>query len=95
MDDFLKLLGLVYRAKKLVLGEEVLKQINKVKLLIMANDISDKSKERLEKKAHYYNIEIIDNYSSKQLSSCLGKSIVKSIGVIDDGFKQGLLKKLK
>ena len=94
MDDFLNLLGLVYKAKKLVLGEEVLKQIDKVKLLIIASDISIKSKQRFEKKAHYYNIEIIDNYSAEQLSKCLGKKIVKAIGIVDQGFKQALLKKI-
>ena len=94
MDDFLNLLGLVYKAKKLVLGEEVLKQIDKVKLLIIASDISIKSKQRFEKKAHYYNIEIIDNYSAEQLSKCLCKKIVKVIGIVDQGFKQALLKKI-
>ena len=95
MDDFLKLLGLVYKAKKLVLGEEVLNQINKVKLLIIASDISLKSRQRIEKKAYHYNLEIIDNYSSEQLSSSLGKRIVKVIGIIDQGFTKTLLNKLK
>ena len=95
MDDFLKLLGLVYKAKKLVLGEEVLNQINKVKLLIIASDISLKSRQRIEKKAYHYNLEIIDYYSSEQLSSSLGKRIVKVIGIIDQGFTKTLLNKLK
>lgn len=94
MDEFLKLLGLVYKAKKMILGEEVLNNMAKVKLLIIASDISDSSKKRVLKKAHYYNVDYIDTYDSNALASCLGKKIVKVIGVVDDGFKKALLKKI-
>ena len=46
MDDVLKLLGLAYRAGKLILGEEVLRRIRKVRLLFLASDISEGSRER-------------------------------------------------
>ena len=60
MAEALKVLGLAYRARKLVLGEEVLNQIKKVKLLFIASDISEKSRIRFTKKCHYYNIRYID-----------------------------------
>lgn len=92
MDKRLNNIGLAYRAKKTLLGEEVLNKISKVKLLFLANDISEKSKERYLKKCFFYNIEHIDSYSSEQLSQIIGKNNVKVIGIIDDGFAKMLIK---
>ncbi len=93
MADALKTLGLAYRARKTVLGEEVLNRISNVKLLLIASDISEKSRERYEKKCYYYGIDCIDDYSSTELSQALGKNNVKAIGILDEGFKDALLKK--
>ena len=90
MADVLNTLGLAYRAKKVVLGEEVLNRISKVKLIFLASDISDKSRERYEKKCHYYGIDHIDDYSSEELSRALGKNNVKVIGIVDKGFTDAL-----
>ena len=94
MDKVLNLLGLIYRAKKMVLGEEVYKQIKKVKYIIMASDISEASKVRVLKKIHYYQIEYLDKYSSAELSSAIGKNNIKLIGIIDEGFKKSLVEKI-
>lgn len=92
MDKFLNTLGLAYRAKKVVLGEEVLNQISDVKLLVIASDISSKSKERFLKKCSYYKIDFIDTFDSQSIANALGKSNVKVVGIIDEGFKKSLLK---
>ena len=92
MADKLNTLGLAYRARKAVLGEEVLNRIDKIKLMFIASDISEKSRERYEKKCHYYKIDYIDEYSGEQLSSALGKNNVKVVGILDKGFKDALLK---
>ena len=93
MADVLDLLGLAYRARKVVLGEMVLKKIRNVRLLFLASDISPKSKERFLKKCHYYQIAWIDSYSTDELSMALGKNNVRVIGITDDGFRQAILKK--
>ena len=95
MDDALKLLGLAYRAGKIVLGEEVLHQIRKVRLLFLASDISEGSRERYLKKCHYYDIPFIDVCDTEELSSALGKNNVKVIGVTDKGFADALSKKIQ
>ncbi|MBQ6334358.1 MAG: ribosomal L7Ae/L30e/S12e/Gadd45 family protein [Erysipelotrichaceae bacterium] len=95
MADALSTLGLAYRAKKLVLGEEVINRIGKVKLLFIASDISEKSRERFEKKCHYYGIAHVDDFDSSQLSMALGKNNVKVIGITDEGFTQAILKRIK
>ena len=94
MDEVLKLLGLIYRAKKLLLGEEVLNQIEKVKIMFIASDTSEKNRIRYEKKCHYYQIKHIDKYDSEQLSNALGKNKIKLIGIIDKGFTELIQKKL-
>jgi len=92
MDKTLSTLGLAYRARKAVLGEEVLNRIGKVKLMFIASDISEKSRERFEKKCHYYDIVHIDRFDSESLSDALGRNNVKVIGILDEGFKETLLK---
>ena len=89
----MNLLGLAYRANKTVLGEQVLKKIRKVKLLILASDISEKSRERYLKKCHYYRIDSMEDFNSVELSQALGKENVKVIGILDEGFKKAILKK--
>ena len=93
MDNKLNTLGLAFRAKKIILGEDILKSINKVKLIFIANDISVKSKERILKKCVYYNIDYVETFNSTELSNALGKNNIKLIGVIDEGFKNSLLNK--
>ena len=94
MDSSLQILGLAYKAKKTVLGEEVLKKIAKVDLLFIASDISEKSRERLEKKCFHYGIPLNDRFSAEQLSAALGRKIVKVIGITDKGFAETLLEKM-
>lgn len=94
MDNVLSLIGLMYKANKLVLGESVLENINSVKYLLIASDASMKTKERYLKKCKFYNVDYYDNFSSVELSKAIGKSNIKIIGIIDEGFKKTLLKKI-
>lgn len=94
MDNILSLIGLMYRANKLVLGESVLENIDSVKYLLIASDASDKTKERYLKKCNFYNIDYCMDFGSTELSKAIGKSNVKIIGINDDGFKKTLLKKM-
>ncbi len=93
MDSVLTLIGLMYRANKLLFGETVLENMSSVCYLIMANDASEKTKERYLKKCHFYNIDCLMDYSSSELSKSLGKKNIKVIGLIDKGFMKTLLKK--
>lgn len=95
MAEALKLLGLIYRAKKLVLGEDVLENLDRVKLVIIASDTSIKNKDRYLKKCYFYNIDYVDKFNSFDLSNAIGKNNVKLIGVIDEGFKETFIKKMK
>ena len=93
MDNRLNTLGLAYRSKKVILGHDILDAMNRVKLVLIASDISDKSKERVVKKCTYYNVGFIEEFNSEELSKALGKSNIKVIGITDEGFKKLLLNK--
>lgn len=95
MDNVLSLLGLIYRANKLYLGETCLDNISKVRFLFIASDASNNTKERYLKKCKYYNIPYNLDYPSKDLSNALGKNNIKVIGVFDKGFANVLLNKFK
>ncbi|MDO4198579.1 MAG: ribosomal L7Ae/L30e/S12e/Gadd45 family protein [Erysipelotrichaceae bacterium] len=95
MDSVLNLLGLAYAARKTVLGEEVYNRIKNVKIIFIASDISEKSKERIDKKCFYYHIDSINCYSAEELSNAVGRNNVKLIGITDKGFSQSIKEKLK
>lgn len=95
MDSALQLLGLIYKAKRMILSEdEVLNHLSEIRFMIIASDISIKSKERFLKKCSYYKIEYTDKYTTEQLSNSIGKDNVKVIGITDKGFVKSLKEKL-
>ena len=92
MNKVLNTLGLAYRAKKVVFGDEILDNFNRVKLLIIASDISEKSRKRFLSKCEYYNVDFIDEFNGDEISKALGKNNIKTVGIIDEGFRKSLLK---
>lgn len=94
MDSVLSLLGLVYRAKKVVLGESVLESISKINFLFIASDASDKTKERYLKKCYFYKIPYSVEYNSDELSNAIGKSNCKIIGINNRGFAKSIQEKI-
>lgn len=93
MNKTLNLLGIARRAKKLVLGtDNVLNALssNKIKLILIANDASNTTIDKFEKKAYFYNIPIIKIFSTEQLSKALGVETIKIIGVADQGFAKSI-----
>ena len=95
MDKALQLLGLMYKAKKLVYSEdEVLNHLYELKFMLIASDISEKSRERFLKKCSYYKIEYSDKYNTVELSNALGKDNIKVIGMKDKGFVKAFKEKL-
>lgn len=92
MDNTLNNLGIAYKAKKVIFGEEVLLNIKDIKLVVIASDISNGSKKRIVSKCEYYGIKYIDKYSCDDISNALGKKNIKTIGIKDEGFAKLLSK---
>lgn len=89
--DVLQVLGLCVRARKAILGtDSVIKSIQKIKLIFVASDASDNTKEKFLNKGKYYNIRIVYDFSCEELSSATGKSNLIVVGVCDQGFMNNL-----
>lgn len=88
----LKTLGLACRANKILSGDLIYKHFNKIVLLFIASDASAKTKERLLKKAFYYQIPVVEHFNSLELSKAIGKNNRMAVGLIDKELYQSMLK---
>ena len=98
MNKLLNYLGLAKRAGKLVQGTDaVLKNLRsrQTHIMFVASDASDATKEKVNKKGLFYNIPVIENYSTDELSKALGEQNIKVIAINDLGFKKAIMKEFK
>lgn len=82
-------LGLAYKAKKVKLGVDhmvTFMQKKQARLVLIASDASDLTKKKVTDKTKYYGIDLCESYDCNELSSSIGKSNIKVITIIDDGF---------
>lgn len=89
--SILNLLGLAQRARKIVSGETfVLEKIKskEAKLVFVASDASLNTSRRIKDKAWFYEIDVIDSFTSEELSNSIGKALRKTIAVLDKGFAE-------
>lgn len=92
----LGLIGLAMKAGKISFGADSVEQDikkNKVKLILIANNASDRTKNRFEKLATDCNIPIIINQTIEELSKAIGKSNKAVIGVKDINFAKTIEEK--
>ena len=90
MDQrYLNVVGLAYRARKCSTGEEtIIQDIQKerAKLILIANDISSKTKKKLTDKCKSYHIPYIEVDDRVTLARAIGKSERVAIAILDEGF---------
>ena len=86
MDHKLQLLGVIFKANKIVYGSKLLTNISNVKYLLLASDSAYNITYKINNKAKYYNIIVNNQYTTKELSMAIGKSNIKVIGITDIGF---------
>lgn len=98
MNKILNLLGIARRAGKLVMGTDSLLNTlpsRKIKLIFLASDVSDSTYDKIDRKAYYYQVPVVNIFSTEELSQALGVSSIKIIGIIDEGFTKSILKELE
>ena len=98
MIKILNYLGLAKRAGKLVQGTDaVLKNLRskQTNIMFVASDASDATREKVNKKGMFYNIPVIENFSTDELSKSLGEQNIKVIAINDIGFTKAIMKELK
>ena len=94
MDKTLQLLSLIKKANKLITGEEFVTDAiksKKVFLVFLASDAGVNTTKKINDKTKYYNIPLIDSYTSLELSNAIGKKRMV-IGITDLGFATSIKK---
>lgn len=96
-NNILNLLGLAYRAKKLVIGsDDVLLSIkdNTIKLVLIDKDMMSNTSKEITYFCEKNNIVLVRNFTKEELSHSIGKKNISVIGIIDEGFKNLIMKSL-
>ena len=94
----LNLLGLAERARKILFGSDTVEkalQSKKAKMVIVSSDSSTNTIDKFKKKCFYYNIPLILNFNSSEISQAVGKQNCKVIAICDQGFSKSLEKLVK
>lgn len=97
-DDVLSLLGLCAKAGKCCSGEfQVEKAVKERKafLVIVAEDASDLSRKSYKDMCLYYKVPIYIYSEKESLGHCIGKEIRSAVAVMDEGFANGIVKKME
>lgn len=83
----LNLLGLSLRAGKLIHGDENVEKAikrDKIRVIILAKDVSDTTKERYHRFAQEYQVPLCDSYTREEISHAINKA--RAIcGIADKG----------
>ncbi|WP_078554612.1 YlxQ family RNA-binding protein [Bacillus alkalicellulosilyticus] len=93
-QQWLSLLGLAARARKVISGEEiVLKEVrrNGVSVVIISEDASDLTLKKMTDKCKHYNVPIRISSTRDKLGNSIGKGERVVLGVIDPGFARKLV----
>lgn len=87
--NFKSLLGLCYKAGFVVVGEESCEKAlrNKIaKLVIVATDASDNTKNKFSKKTFFYKVDFFIYGTIDELSCCIGKNNRVSYVITEENF---------
>src|SRR5690625_2657348 len=88
-QKYLSLLGLAMRAKRCSLGtDQIIRDIQNrtAKLVLIANDCSERTQKRLMDKCHSYNIRAIIVDDIATLSRAIGEVNRVAVAILDKGF---------
>ena len=94
MDKTLQLLSLIKKANKLITGEEFVTDAirkKKIYLVFLASDAGVNTTKKITDKTKYYEVPLVNTYTSDELSSAIGKKRMV-IGITDLGFATSIKK---
>ncbi len=92
MSDIYQVLGLATRARQVVTGDTAMENIRKkkAKLVIIANDASERTKKVVTDKCKFYQVPYMFVEKSLNLSIAIGKPNRMFVAILDEGFKNKL-----
>lgn len=91
MKNKFQIFGLIYAAKKLVLGQEgVIHRVRsgKVDLVVISATASDNTRKIVTDKCKSYDVDYVILDDDGQISRALGKESVKVVGILTKGFSK-------
>lgn len=93
MNKILNYLGIAKKAGYLIAGTDVVTAGlgKKVKLVIVAKDASDATKDKLDKKCYYYHTKLIIDFSTEEIAQAIGTKNPKVIAIIDSGVAKQIM----
>lgn len=97
-NNWMSLLGLANRARKVVSGEEqVIQEIRrgKAKLVLLSRDASDNTKKKVIDKSQYYKIPVRLVESRDVLGHSIGKPSRVVVCITDGGFASSVMRLLE
>lgn len=91
MNDASGILGLAKRSRKVSTGDTVFKKLRakEVRLLILAEDIGDNAKKKLQDKCAFYDVPYVF-MNGDLMNLAIGDRNRKSVAILDEGFAQKL-----
>lgn len=97
-EKALNLLGMAYRARKLITGEDAviraLQSKSKVYIVFVASDASSNTLDKFEKKCFFYKTAFETKFTTDEISKAIGKGLAKIVAVTDQGFYDSFRKLL-
>lgn len=94
MDKILNYLGIARRSRYLVWGTDTTireLQSNKLYLIILASDASLATKDKIIKKAYFYNVPVIEKFNVNEICSATGLKHAVMVGIDDLGLANAIL----
>jgi ribosomal protein L7Ae-like RNA K-turn-binding protein len=98
LNKVLNLLGIARRAGKLIMGTDSLIKVlpsKKIKLIFIAKDASLATIDKIDKKAYFYQVQVVNIFTTDELSKALGVGSIKIIGIADEGFAKSMREEIE
>ncbi|QOR36021.1 ribosomal L7Ae/L30e/S12e/Gadd45 family protein [Clostridium sp. 'deep sea'] len=93
-DKYYSFLGIIKKTGKIIAGYDTVKDnFNKAKLIILAEDASDKMKQKMLRRCKEHNKELVCYGVSKQYGRALGIKDSVILAIIDKNFSEVLKSK--
>ena len=93
-----RLLGLARRAGRVVVGSRVVWPVlraGRVRLLLLSRDILLREEKRFRVAAKEWEVPVVTVFSREELGATLGDRPREVVGLMDDGFANGILQAVR
>ena len=94
MKRILNYLGIARRAGFLISGTDavIASLEKKAKLVIVATDASDATKDKISRKCYFYKVSILQEFSTDELAVAVGQNNPKILAITDEGIANQIKK---